>query len=135
MSVSIVLVPLAIAAISSWQASKKETDVQGRTLCHVSTRMRDMTLLAAALSDTRAAVTAIGTTLVADWSGVRAEFARDADGIWQANFTGDIDEERAIGIVGAIDQAYGLQAARCRREVEAESTACWHGRGVGTRRG
>ena len=43
--------------------------------------MRDMTLLAAALAETRAAVTAEGEMLVADWSGVRAEFARDANGI------------------------------------------------------
>lgn len=112
MSVSIVLVPLAIAAISSWQASRSETDAQGKTFCQVGTRMRDMTLLAAALADTRAVVTASGDMLVADWSGVRAEFARDADGIWQAHFTGDIDEARAVGIVSAIDQAYGLQVQR-----------------------
>jgi len=112
MSVSIVLVPIAIAAISAWQASRSETDVEGRTLCQVSTRMRDETLLAAALADTRAVVTKAGATLVADWAGVRAEFARDTDGIWQAHFTGDVDEERAVGIIGAIDQAYGLRVQR-----------------------
>lgn len=112
MSVSIVLVPLAIAAVASWRASRSETDPQGLTHCQVSTRMRDMTLLAAALAETRAAVTAEGEMLVAEWSGVRAEFARDANSIWQANFTGDIDEVRAVGIVSAIDQAYGLQVQR-----------------------
>jgi hypothetical protein len=112
MSVSIVLVPIAIAAISAWQASKSETDVQGRTMCQVSTRMRDETLLVAALRDTRATVTKPGDTLVADWAGVRAEFGRDAEGIWQAHFTGDIDEGRAVGIIQAIDQAYGLQVQR-----------------------
>lgn len=112
MSVSIVLVPIAIAAISAWQASKSETDVQGRTMCQVGTRMRDESLLVAALRDTHAAVTKPGDTLVADWAGVRAEFGRDADGIWQAHFTGDVDEERAVGIIQAIDQAYGLQVQR-----------------------
>lgn len=112
MSVSIVLVPIAIAAISAWQASKSETDVQGRTMCQVGTRMRDEALLVAALRDTHAAVTTPGDTLVADWAGVRAEFGRDADGIWQAHFTGDVDEERAVGIIQAIDQAYGLQVQR-----------------------
>lgn len=112
MSVSIVLVPIAIAAISAWQASKSGTDSQGRTICQVSTRMRDEALLAAALTDTHATVAARGRTLIADWSGVRAEFGRDTDGIWQANFTGDIDEERAVGVITAIDQAYGLQVQR-----------------------
>lgn len=109
MSVSIVLVPLAIAAISAWQASKTEIDAQGRTLCQVSTRMRDEILLQAALADTRAIVGRSGTMISADWAGVRAEFACDEAGIWQANFTGDIDEARAIGVITAIDQAYGRQ--------------------------
>jgi hypothetical protein len=112
MSVSIVLVPIAIAAISAWQASRSETDAAGRTVCQVSTRMRDESLLAAALTDTHAAVTISGTALVADWSGVRAEFSRDTAGIWQARFSGEVDEERAIGIIGAIDRAYGLQVQR-----------------------
>lgn len=81
-------------------------------MCQVGTRMRDEALLVAALRDTHAAVTTPGDTLVADWAGVRAEFGRDADGIWQAHFTGDVDEERAVGIIQAIDQAYGLQVQR-----------------------
>lgn len=112
MSVSIILVPIAIAAISAWQASKPGTDAQGRTLCQVSTRMRDEALLAAALADTNAIVGRSGTTLSADWAGVRAEFARDEARIWQATFTGDIDEERAVGVISAIDQAYGRQVQR-----------------------
>jgi hypothetical protein len=112
MSVSIVLVPMALAAISAWQASRSETDAQGRTMCQVSTRMRDEGLLAAALADTRAVVGRSGSTLSADWAGARAEFTRDEAGIWQASFTGDIDEERAIGVISAIDQAYGLQVQR-----------------------
>lgn len=112
MSVSIVLVPVAIAAISAWQASRTETDNEGRTLCQVTTRMRDENLLAAALADTRAVVTTSGQSLLADWAGVRAEFARDSAGIWQANFTGDVDEARAVGIIGSIDLAYGRQVQR-----------------------
>lgn len=112
MSVSIILVPMAIAAISAWQASKSETDAQGRTLCKVSTRMRDAGLLAAALADTQAVVGSSVGTLSADWAGVRAEFTRDEAGIWQANFTGDIDEERAVGVISAIDKAYGVQVQR-----------------------
>ena len=39
MSVAIVLVPLALAALSAWQASRQEVDLDGRTVCHVQTRM------------------------------------------------------------------------------------------------
>lgn len=125
MSISIVLVPLAIAAISAWQASKSETDSQGRTLCQVGTRMRDETLLAAALSDTHAVVSSSDAGLVADWTGVRAIFARDEAGIWQATFTGDIDEEGAVGVIMALDRAYGVQVQRAVVEKlkERASTA------------
>lgn len=109
MSVSIVLVPLAIAAIGAWQASRKETDSHGRTVCHVRTRMRDESLLAAALADTRANVTRTSDVIVGTWQGVQAEFRRDTQGVWQVDFTGDVDQARASAIVVAIDQAYGRQ--------------------------
>lgn len=109
MSVSIFLVPLAIAAVSAWQASQQESDAEGRTICHVQTRMKDQGLLAAALRETRADVAVSSDTLVARWQGVEATFQRDNQGIWQAHFTGDVDVERASGIVTAIDVAYGRQ--------------------------
>ena len=109
MSISIVLVPLAVAAVGAWQAGRKDTDEQGQTVCHVQTRMRDETLLAAALTDTKAGVTRSADGIVAAWQGVRATFHRDALGIWQADFAGDIDAERAATIVLAVDQAYGRQ--------------------------
>jgi hypothetical protein len=109
MSVSIVLVPLAIAAISAWQASREEVDAEGRTICHVQTRMKDQGLLAEALRQTRADVSVYPDKLIAKWQGVEAEFARDEHGIWQANFTGDVDVDRASSIVVAIDVAYGHQ--------------------------
>jgi hypothetical protein len=124
MSVSIVLVPLAIAAIGAWQASRKETDAQGRTVCHVHTRMRDESLLAAALADTRANVTRTPGLIVAAWQGVQAEFRRDAQGVWQVDFSGDVDEAQASAIVVAVDQAYGGQVqqavlARLRERAPA----------------
>ncbi|WP_324642442.1 hypothetical protein [Pseudarthrobacter sp. LT1] len=112
MSISIVLVPIAVAAIGAWQASRQETDAEGRTVCHVQTRMRDSGLLRAALADTNAAVTASANTIVADWQGVRARFNRDEREIWQVDFTGDIDEQKASGIVATIDHAYGRQVQR-----------------------
>lgn len=105
MSIEVVLVPLALAAFSAWQASRLET-VEGRTACQVATRMRDEGLLTQALSDTSAATHRDGDRLVADWQGVQAVFTRGADGVLQVHFTGDIDEARAVAIVTAIDHAY-----------------------------
>lgn len=109
MSVSIFLVPLAIAAVSAWQVGRQESDSEGRTICYVQTRMKDQGLLAAALRDTQADVTVTSDSLVARWQGVEAIFQRDDQGIWQSHFTGDIDVEHASETIAIIDRAYGLQ--------------------------
>lgn len=109
MSVSMILVPVAIAAASAWHASRTEEDEAGQLVCNVSTRMRDATLLRQALTDTSAAVTEDGTSLLATWVGVEARFTRDDNDIWSAHLTGDIDESQAVSIIAAIDQAYGLR--------------------------
>lgn len=116
MSVSIVLVPLALAAIGAWQAARQEVDHEGRTVCHVQTRMKDQSLLGASLRDTQAVVTVSPSGLVAHWQGVEAEFVRDEQGVLQAHFSGEVDAERASTIVAAIDAAYGR---RVQQEVLA----------------
>ena len=125
MSISIVLIPVAIAAVSAWQASRPETDGHGRTVCRVGTRMRDAGLLADALTDTGAIVSRANGHLVADWQGVRAEFSRDAQGIWQVDMTGNVDQAAATGIAAAIDAAYGrrVQAAVLARLRERAPAA------------
>jgi co-chaperonin GroES (HSP10) len=113
MSISIVLVPIAIAAVSAWAASRRDTDERGRTICQVQTRMRDDRLLGAALTDTRAKVNVGDGVITADWQGARGEFERDEQGIWQAR-----------NIVLAIDQAYGRrvqQAVLTRIRDQASS--------------
>ncbi|MEV8514785.1 hypothetical protein [Dactylosporangium sp. NPDC051484] len=106
MSVSLLLIPLAIAAAAARAGLAKGA---GTSVYTVETRMRDAGLLAAALRDTRAVVTPDGADLVADWAGVRARFSRDERQIWSAHFTGDVDEPRAVEIVRALDAAYGRQ--------------------------
>lgn len=124
MSVSLLLVPLAIAGIGAFQAGRAEKDAQGRNVCHVQTRMRDRALLAAALSDTKAITSQTEETITAEWHGVRALFRRNEQGIWQVDFTGEVDEKRATDIVGAVDQAYGRQvqqAVLARLRAQAPS--------------
>ncbi|MEW2381418.1 hypothetical protein AB0873_04905 [Micromonospora sp. NPDC047707] len=112
MSVSLILLPLAIAAVAATHGATAGRDADGRVVCQVRTRMRDETLLAAALHDTAAVVTTEPDVIIADWAGVRASFQRGADGIWSAHFTGEADEQRAVEIVRAVDAAYGRQVQR-----------------------
>ncbi|MFG2043189.1 hypothetical protein [Dactylosporangium sp. NPDC048998] len=107
MSVSLLLVPLAIAAAAAHARLSEKSSAT--TVCQVQTRMRDAALLGAALRDSRAAVSAEGADLVADWAGVRARFSRDPQHIWTAHLTGDVDEPRAMEIVRSVDAAYGRQ--------------------------
>jgi hypothetical protein len=116
MSVSIVLVPIALAGIAAWQASRRVPDVQGRMSCRVSTRMRSEPLLAAALADTGASVTIADGQLIASWIGLTGTFLRDDAGIWSAHFSEDVELERAEQIIGAIDASYGR---RVQQEVLA----------------
>ncbi|MFS8480188.1 MAG: hypothetical protein FWJ93_14745 [Micromonosporaceae bacterium] len=112
MSVSLLLVPLAVAAAAGVRGVTAGRDHEGRIVCQVQTRMRDETLLAAALRETNAAVTAGEHEIVAAWEGVQATFRRDRDGVWSAHLTGDVDEQRAIEIVRAVDAGYGRQVQR-----------------------
>ncbi|GIF75081.1 hypothetical protein [Asanoa siamensis] len=111
MSVSLILVPAALAAAAVIQARA------GGTTCTVSTRMRDSGLLAAALRETGAVVTDATDRIDALWAGVTAAFTRDAEGVWAAHFRGGVDEERAVEIVRRLDVAYGrkVQAAVVER--------------------
>ncbi|MEU6073348.1 hypothetical protein [Micromonospora sp. NPDC047074] len=112
MSVSLILLPLAVAAVAATHGATAGRDREGHVVCEVQTRMRDETLLVAALRDTDAAVVAERGEITADWAGVCAVFRRAEDGIWSAHFTGDVDERRAVEAVRAIDAAYGRQVQR-----------------------
>jgi hypothetical protein len=115
-SVSIVLVPLAVAAVAA-AGARSGRDAKGRVVCEVRTRMRDVTLLTAALRDTGAVVVqAADGALDARWEGVQAVFRRDEAGAWSAHFTGETDEQRAVAIINAVDAAYGRQVQRVALE-------------------
>jgi hypothetical protein len=107
-SVSLLLVPLAMAGAAAVQAAAGRK-ADGRLICQVQTRMRDVTLLQAALTDTGATVATGGTgdSLTASWEPETvAAFARDAEGIWSAHVTG-VDQEGAVQLMTTVDAAYG----------------------------
>ncbi|GIF03788.1 hypothetical protein [Actinoplanes siamensis] len=105
MSVSLLLVPLALAGAAAVQA-RAERLHDGRSVVRVGTRMRDVTLLADALRDTGATVTAGADAVTAVWGGQVLAFNRGGDGIWSAHATG-MTQERAVELVTEVDAAYG----------------------------
>jgi len=113
-SVSLLLVPAALAAATAVAGLASGRRADGQIVCTVQTRMRDVNLLAAALRETGAAVAVAGSAdaVTAAWESVRAEFRRDQDGIWTAHLTGEVDETRASEIVSAVDAGYGRQVQR-----------------------
>ncbi|GFJ86952.1 hypothetical protein [Phytohabitans rumicis] len=55
-------------------------------------------------------------------------FTRDADGVWSAHFTGEVDESRAVEIVRAVDTGYGHQVQRAvldRLRERAPAAGLW----------
>ncbi|MGW6173824.1 hypothetical protein ACWF5H_10065 [Arthrobacter sp. NPDC055138] len=135
MSVSVLLIPAAIAAVAAVnsaidnKAKNRAEKVQEAAIpqVQVRTRMRDLDLLQAALADTQAQVTrAAADSLEATWADAIAVFERDAEGIWQVHFSGeDVDRRRAGEIVQAIDAAYArrVQQAVVRKLRERAHTA------------
>ncbi|SNR98870.1 hypothetical protein [Blastococcus mobilis] len=119
MSISLVLLPLAVAAVTAAHDRMSRRTENGSTICSVGTRMRDGGLLARALEDTGASVgwAPSQDSLLIQWADVTARFDRGVDGIWSAHFAGDVDEARARELVAAIDAAYGrrVQAAVLER--------------------
>lgn len=111
MSVSLILIPLALGAVAKAAASQGST---APNVCTVSTRLRDPRLLTLALGDTGARATATGPDAIdVEWAELSAQLRRDGDGIWQAHFTGTEDQQRCTDMVLAVDAAYG-------RRVQAE---------------
>ena len=106
MSIEIVLIPLAFAAVSAWQA-KRAADEHGTQHLEVGTRMRDPNLLAQALRNTNAVVTHEGERLVCRWGQIQAGMARSPDGIWSAHFSDQVDVEHATALLRGVDAAYG----------------------------
>lgn len=111
MSVSLILVPIALGAAARAAAAHSSPET---TACTVSTRLRDPRLLTLALGDTGGRITAAGPDAIdVAWADLAARLTRNPDGIWQAHFTGTTDEQRCVDTILAVDGAYG-------RRVQAE---------------
>jgi hypothetical protein len=134
MSVSIILIPAAIAAIASMAAGGAATAGIGAGIAgaiksmsgggqtevlQVRTRMKDRGLLAQALEDLGAVDVEVGDEVAATVDGVRLLMQPSPEGIWAANFTAEKGEpevttEIATRLAERLDAAY---AARVQTAV------------------
>jgi len=108
MSISIVLIPLAFAAIAAAKASSTSDDQTGTVACQVRTRMRDPKLLQDALVGIGARLQSVSdSTIEFALDNNLTAMSRDDAGIWSAHFAPGIDAESALATVRTIDEAYG----------------------------
>lgn len=134
MSVSIILIPAAIAAIASMAAGGAATAGVGAGIAgaissmsgggraevlQVRTRMKDRALLAEALGDLGAVDVEVGDEVAATVDGVKLLMQASPEGIWAANFTAakgapEVTTEIATRLAERLDAAY---AARVQTAV------------------
>jgi len=114
MSLSLVLIPLAVAAAAASQAHQDHpSDVAAVNEIRVESRMRDETLLVASLGDLGATVRrADDGALLVETPGGGLTMKRDAAGLWNACFAGAWTPNGARAFVEDLDRAYGLQVQR-----------------------
>jgi hypothetical protein len=139
MSVSIVLIPAAIAAIASAAAgtagavgvgagvagvisSMRGANAEDPATMQVRTRMKDRGLLAEALKDLGAVDVEVGDQVAATVDGVQLVMQSTPEGVWVAEFTPvrggeDVTTERATRLAERLDAAYAarVQAAVAER--------------------
>jgi hypothetical protein len=108
MSIEIILIPLAVAAIGSWQA-KRASDSLGARFVEVGTRMRNERLLELALHDVGAQVERHGDEISANWDQFTGRFVRDIEGIWTGHFPENMEIAVATEVVQRLDTAYGFR--------------------------
>jgi len=137
MSVSIILIPAAIAAIASMAAGGAGAAGVGvgiagairsitgganqPTTMQVRTRMKDRGLLAEALGDLGAVDVEIGDQVAATIDGIKLVMQSTPEGIWAANFTSkdrkkEVTTAEATKLAERLDAAY---AARVQTAVAA----------------
>ncbi|WP_395639423.1 hypothetical protein [Pseudolysinimonas sp.] len=134
MSVSIILIPAAIAAIASAAAGGAATAGVGAGIAgvissmrgggqsevlQVRTRMKDRGLLAQALGDLGAVDVEVGDEVAATVDGVKLLMQASPEGIWAANFTAvkgapEVTTRVATELAERLDAAY---AARVQTAV------------------
>lgn len=111
MSVELVLVPLAIAAVAAARSRQEyPTENSPDNEIHVQSRMRDQGLLIISLRELGATVRPVDqNTLLAETLDGDITMRRDSAGLWAAHFPQTWTLEKARTFIEDLDRAYGLQ--------------------------
>lgn len=118
MSVTFVLLPLALAAVATHKA-RQDADDAGHHVIDTQTRMRDPELLVSALDDL-GWLGAVREGEITASAGDRAvTFTHGPDGVLQARFDADATAEEAEALLRDLDDEYTrlVQAAVYERVV------------------
>jgi hypothetical protein len=122
-SLEIVLIPLAIAAVSAYKASQLNDQSTGQVNISVQTRMKNQKMLIEALGMLGFSTTIMGDVLRVKNSEIEFLMRKNESNIWTAQFENDVSEDAATSLLISLDKEYGrlVQATVLQRIKERAS--------------
>lgn len=123
MSLEIVLIPLAIAAVSAYKASQVNDESTGQVNINVQTRMKNQEMLIEALRVLGLSASFTDNLLRVGNSEIEFLMRKNENDIWTAQFENDVSEEAATSLLISLDKEYGklVQATVLQRIKERAS--------------
>jgi hypothetical protein len=122
-SLEIVLIPLAIAAVSAYKASQVNDESTGQVNINVQTRMKNQEMLIEALRVLGLSASVTDNLLRVGNSEIEFLMRKNENDIWTAQFENDVSEEAATSLLISLDKEYGklVQATVLQRIKERAS--------------
>jgi hypothetical protein len=122
-SLEIVLIPLAIAAVSAYKASQVNDESTGQVNINVQTRMKNQEMLIEALRVLGLSASFTDNLLRVGNSEIEFLMRKNENDIWTAQFENDVSEEAATSLLISLDKEYGklVQATVLQRIKERAS--------------
>ena len=123
MSLEIVLIPLAIAAVSAYKASQVNDESTGQVNINVQTRMKNQEMLIEALRVLGLSASFTDNLLRVGNSEIEFLMKKNENDIWTAQFENGVSEEAATSLLISLDKEYGklVQATVLQRIKERAS--------------
>lgn len=106
MSLEILLIPMALAAVNAWQARAAGSAEQGRQV--VQTRLRDTGLLTTSIRNLGGTAATDGGEVRAQLDGATLHFGVNSDGLAVAHIAG-VAPATAESLISRVDAEYAMQ--------------------------